>query len=42
MSEVTGGHPERSPRFRDLRHPPGSVPNFATAFVADAATLGGR
>jgi hypothetical protein len=40
MSEATGGHPERSPRFRDLLTPAGLGPELRSAFVADGATWG--
>ena len=37
MSEATGGHPERSARFRDLLTPAGLGPELRSAFVADGA-----
>src|SRR5436305_14724646 len=40
MSQATGGHPERSPRFRDLLTPAGLGPELRSAFVADGATWG--
>jgi DNA-binding CsgD family transcriptional regulator len=40
MSEATGGHPERSPRFRDLLTPAGLGAELRSAFVADGATWG--
>jgi DNA-binding CsgD family transcriptional regulator len=40
MSTATGGHPERSPRFRDLLTPAGLGPELRSAFVADGATWG--
>jgi DNA-binding CsgD family transcriptional regulator len=40
MSETTGGHPERSARFRDLLTPAGLGPELRGAFVADGATWG--
>jgi len=40
LSEATGGHPERSARFRDLLTPAGVGPELRTAFVADGATWG--
>jgi DNA-binding CsgD family transcriptional regulator len=40
MSEATGGHPERSARFRDLLTPAGLGPELRSAFVADGATWG--
>ena len=40
MSEATGGHVERSPRFRDLLAPGGFGPELRGAFVADGATWG--
>ena len=40
LSEATGGHPERSPRFRDLLAPAGIGPELRSAFVADGATWG--
>jgi DNA-binding CsgD family transcriptional regulator len=40
MSEATAGHPERSPRFRDLLTPAGLGPELRSAFVADGATWG--
>ena len=40
LSEATGGHPERSPRFRDLLAPAGIGPELRSAFVADGTTWG--
>jgi DNA-binding CsgD family transcriptional regulator len=40
LSQATGGHPERSPRFRDLLGPAGLGPELRSAFVADRATWG--
>src|ERR1700746_47298 len=40
MSQVTDGHPERSPRFRDLLTPAGLGPELRSAFVAERATWG--
>jgi DNA-binding CsgD family transcriptional regulator len=40
MTESTGGHPERSPRFRNLLTPAGIGPELRCAFVADGATWG--
>jgi DNA-binding CsgD family transcriptional regulator len=40
MWETTGGHPERSARFRDLLTPAGLGPELRSAFVADGATWG--
>ena len=40
LSEATGGHPERSPRFRDLLSPAGIGPELRSAFVADGTTWG--
>lgn len=40
MSVATGGHPERSPRFRDLLTPAGLGPELRSAFVADGSTWG--
>jgi DNA-binding CsgD family transcriptional regulator len=40
LNEATGGHPERSPRFRELLTPAGLGPELRTAFVADGATWG--
>jgi DNA-binding CsgD family transcriptional regulator len=40
MIEATGGHPEQSPRFRDLLTPAGLGPELRSAFVADGATWG--
>jgi DNA-binding CsgD family transcriptional regulator len=40
MREATGGHPERSPRYRDLLSPAGLGPELRSAFVADGATWG--
>ena len=40
LSQATGGHPERSARFRDLLGPAGLGPELRSAFVADRATWG--
>jgi DNA-binding CsgD family transcriptional regulator len=40
MYEATGGHPERSPRFRDLLTKAGLGPELRGAFVADGTTWG--
>ncbi|HWF36652.1 MAG TPA: helix-turn-helix transcriptional regulator [Solirubrobacteraceae bacterium] len=40
MHEATGGHPERSARFRDLLTPAGLGPELRSAFVADGTTWG--
>jgi DNA-binding CsgD family transcriptional regulator len=40
MSEATAGHPERSPRFRDLLTPAGFGPELRSAFVADGVGWG--
>lgn len=40
LSEATGGHPERSPRFRDLLAPAGLGPELRSAFFVDGATWG--
>jgi DNA-binding CsgD family transcriptional regulator len=40
LNEATSGHPERSPRFRDLLTPAGLGPELRSAFVADGATWG--
>ena len=40
LHEVTGGHPERSPRFRELLEPNGAGPELRSAFVADGAVWG--
>jgi DNA-binding CsgD family transcriptional regulator len=40
ISEATGGHPERSPRFRDLLAPGGYGAELRSAFVADGAVWG--
>jgi DNA-binding CsgD family transcriptional regulator len=40
LSEATGGHPERSARFRDLLSPAGLGPELRSAFVADGAAWG--
>lgn len=40
MREATGGHPERSPRYRELLSPAGLGPELRSAFVADGATWG--
>ena len=37
---ATGGHPERSERFRDLLTPAGIGPELRAAFVADGTTWG--
>jgi DNA-binding CsgD family transcriptional regulator len=40
LSAATGGHPERSARFRDLLTPAGVGPELRSAFVADGAAWG--
>jgi DNA-binding CsgD family transcriptional regulator len=40
LSEATGGHPERSPRFRELLTPGGYGPELRTVFVADGCSWG--
>ncbi|MCW3063077.1 MAG: helix-turn-helix transcriptional regulator [Solirubrobacterales bacterium] len=40
LSAATGGHPERSARFRDLLTPAGLGSELRSAFVADGATWG--
>jgi DNA-binding CsgD family transcriptional regulator len=40
ISQATDGHPERSPRFRDLLTPGGYGPELRTAFVVDGASWG--
>src|SRR5947207_14125669 len=40
LSQATGGHPERSPRFRDLLSFGGYGPELRTAFVADGTSWG--
>src|SRR5436305_12842254 len=35
LADATGGHPERSARFRDLLTPAGLGPELRSAFVAD-------
>lgn len=40
LSQSTGGHPERSPRFRELLTPAGLGPELRSAFVADGTTWG--
>ena len=40
LRDATAGHPERSPRFRDLLTPAGLGPELRSAFVADGATWG--
>jgi DNA-binding CsgD family transcriptional regulator len=40
MSEATEGHPEQSPRFRDLLTPAGLGPELRSAFVADGTAWG--
>jgi len=40
LAEATGGHPERSPRYRDLLSRAGVGPELRSAFVADGATWG--
>jgi DNA-binding CsgD family transcriptional regulator len=41
LSEATGGHPERSPRFRDLLQPNGFGAEMRASFVADGDAWGG-
>ncbi|MBV9716971.1 MAG: hypothetical protein JOZ64_16475 [Solirubrobacterales bacterium] len=40
MAHATGGHPERSARFRDLLTPAGLGPELRSAFVADGCAWG--
>ena len=40
LSQATGGHPERSARFRELLTPAGAGPELRSAFVADRAAWG--
>lgn len=40
ISQATGGHPDRSARFRDLLSPGGYGPELRSAFVVDGATWG--
>jgi DNA-binding CsgD family transcriptional regulator len=40
LHEATGGHPERSPRYRDLLSKAGVGPELRSAFVADGTTWG--
>jgi DNA-binding CsgD family transcriptional regulator len=40
INEATQGHPERSPRFRELLAPGGYGPELRSAFVADGTTWG--
>ncbi len=40
LFEATGGHPERSPRFRELLSRAGLGPELRSTFVADGATWG--
>jgi DNA-binding CsgD family transcriptional regulator len=40
LLDATGGHPERSPRFRHLLTPAGLGPELRSAFVADGSTWG--
>jgi DNA-binding CsgD family transcriptional regulator len=40
LHAATGGHPERSRRFRDLLTPAGLGPELRSAFVADGASWG--
>ena len=40
ISQATGGHPERSPRFRDLLNPGGYGPELRSVFVADRSSWG--
>ena len=40
LAEATGGHPEKSPRFRDLLSRGGYGPELRSAFVADGSTWG--
>ncbi len=40
LAQATGGHPEKSPRFRNLLARAGLGPELRCAFVADGATWG--
>jgi DNA-binding CsgD family transcriptional regulator len=40
LNQATGGHPDRSARFRELLTPAGVGPELRSAFVADGATWG--
>jgi DNA-binding CsgD family transcriptional regulator len=40
LMDATGGHPERSARYRDLLTPAGLGPELRSAFVADGTTWG--
>jgi DNA-binding CsgD family transcriptional regulator len=40
LAEATGGHPEKSARFRELLSPNGAGPELRSAFVADGSTWG--
>jgi DNA-binding CsgD family transcriptional regulator len=40
LTDATAGHPDHSPRFRDLLTPAGLGPELRSAFVADGATWG--
>jgi DNA-binding CsgD family transcriptional regulator len=40
LNDATGGHPERSARFRNLLTPAGLGPELRVAFVADGAAWG--
>jgi DNA-binding CsgD family transcriptional regulator len=40
LFQATGGHPEQSPRFRDLLSAGGYGPELRTAFVADGCSWG--
>ncbi len=40
LAEATGGHPERSPRFRNFLSRGGLGPELRSAFVADGTTWG--
>lgn len=40
LHEATAGHPETSPRFRELLTPAGLGPELRSAFVADGTTWG--
>src|SRR5215207_4747468 len=40
ISQATGGHPQRSPRFRDLLNPGGYGPELRSVFVADGSSWG--
>jgi DNA-binding CsgD family transcriptional regulator len=40
LTQATGGHADRSPRFRDLLRPAGVGPELRSAFVADGGTWG--